>query len=102
LFTKSATILILNHAQMSLVYQIFGAIDTRVNDYIEAGALTDADVEVIEHVLAIGEQGELWQADAAGRAILRKVVDAEDWPEVCGWDETETNAWRSLREAIID
>ncbi len=76
------------------------SIDSRCDDYVNAGTLDGRDVEVLAHALAVSEAGELWAPAQSEWPFLIKVMDGENWPEVCGWDEAETNAWRALRASI--
>ena len=62
----------LTAAQMNLITQVFGAIETRLDDFIESGALSGRDAEVLYHALAVSETGELWAVSDAETEMVKR------------------------------
>ena len=102
-----------NAKEAALIVQVLAAIDTRIDDYVESGALTGRDADVMTALLE-RLQGPMPMDPLTGRAahahaldeseceLLTRIAEAEKWDEVCGWGRVRTRRWASIRQTIAN
>jgi hypothetical protein len=97
--------------EAALIVQVLAAIDTRVDDYVESGALTGRDADVMGALLErlqgpmpmdplTGRTAHAYSLDESECELLTRIIDTERWDELFGWGRVRTKRWASIRQTI--
>ncbi len=78
------SLVILTVDERSVLQSILEAIDTRLDDYVECGALEGRDAEIVAYLLEHPSHAELDEAEVG---VTQKVLAGDAWDEVFGWED---------------
>jgi hypothetical protein len=103
----------INRKEVALIVQVLAAIDTRIDDYVEAGTLSGRDADVVGALLErlqgpmpmdplTGHAAHAHALDESECELLTRIAKAEKWDEVCGWGRVRTRRWASIRQTIAN
>jgi hypothetical protein len=108
-----ARIAFLDRKKTALIVEVLAAIDTRIDDYVESGALNGRDADVMGAILErlqkdpgvdplTGQPAHAFSLDESECELLTRIIDTERWDELFGWGRVKTKCWASIRSTIAN